>query len=43
VVNLNINTSSAAKGESLLDTIDNLVAMHADMFLCDMHQAVRRF
>jgi aspartate carbamoyltransferase catalytic subunit len=33
VVNLNINTSSAAKGESLLDTIDNLVAMHADMFV----------
>ena len=25
VVNLNINTSSTAKGESLLDTIDNLV------------------
>ncbi|MBU6187816.1 MAG: aspartate carbamoyltransferase catalytic subunit [Betaproteobacteria bacterium] len=33
VVNLNINTSSTAKGESLLDTIDNLVAMHADMFV----------
>jgi len=33
VVNLNINTSSASKGESLLDTIDNLVAMHADMFV----------
>jgi aspartate carbamoyltransferase catalytic subunit len=33
VLNLNINTSSASKGESLLDTIDNLVAMHADMFV----------
>ena len=33
VVNLNINTSSAAKGESLLDTVDNLCAMHADMFV----------
>jgi len=33
VINLNINTSSAAKGESLLDTIDNLVAMQADMFV----------
>lgn len=33
VINLNINTSSAAKGESLLDTIDNLSAMHADMFV----------
>ncbi len=33
VVNLNINTSSANKGESLLDTIDNLAAMHADLFV----------
>ncbi|HVL57212.1 MAG TPA: aspartate carbamoyltransferase catalytic subunit [Burkholderiaceae bacterium] len=33
VVNLNINVSSTAKGESLLDTIDNLAAMHADMFV----------
>lgn len=33
VVNLNINSSSTSKGESLLDTIDNLVAMHADMFV----------
>ncbi len=33
VVNLNINTSSAAKGESLLDTVDNLCAMQADMFV----------
>jgi aspartate carbamoyltransferase catalytic subunit len=33
VLNLNISTSSASKGESLLDTIDNLSAMHADMFI----------
>lgn len=33
VINLNINTSSTAKGESLLDTIDNLAAMQADMFV----------
>jgi aspartate carbamoyltransferase catalytic subunit len=33
VVNLNINTSSTSKGESLLDTIDNLAAMDADMFI----------
>ncbi|MBO4329678.1 MAG: aspartate carbamoyltransferase catalytic subunit, partial [Rhodocyclaceae bacterium] len=33
IVNLNISTSSTAKGESLLDTIDNLCAMHADMFV----------
>ncbi|MCL2644897.1 MAG: aspartate carbamoyltransferase catalytic subunit, partial [Betaproteobacteria bacterium] len=29
----NVSTSSAAKGESLLDTIDNLCAMNADMFV----------
>ncbi len=33
VINLNINASSTSKGESLLDTIDNLTAMHADMFV----------
>lgn len=33
VVNLNIDTSSTKKGESLLDTIDNLVAMAADLFV----------
>ena len=33
VINLNINASSASKGESLLDTIDNLSAMNADMFV----------
>jgi aspartate carbamoyltransferase catalytic subunit len=33
VFNLDIVRSSAAKGESLLDTIDNLSAMQADMFV----------
>ena len=33
VLNLNIGTSSTSKGESLLDTVDNLSAMHADMFV----------
>jgi len=33
VINLNISTSSTAKGETLLDTVDNLSAMHADMFV----------
>ncbi|MBP9217710.1 MAG: aspartate carbamoyltransferase catalytic subunit [Sterolibacterium sp.] len=33
VINLNINTSSASKGETLLDTVDNLAAMQADMFV----------
>src|ERR1700751_4367003 len=33
VINLNINASSTSKGESLLDTINNLSAMDADMFV----------
>jgi len=33
VINLDIARSSTAKGESLLDTIANLSAMHADMFI----------
>ncbi len=33
VVNLNIATSSQTKGETLLDTVANLSAMHADMFI----------
>lgn len=33
VINLNVNTSSQSKGESILDTVDNLTAMHADMFV----------
>jgi aspartate carbamoyltransferase catalytic subunit len=38
VFNLNINVSSAAKGETLLDTIANLSAMQADLFVV-RHQA----
>lgn len=33
VVNFNIEYSSAKKGESLLDTVDNLSAMEADLFI----------
>ena len=33
VINLNIGVSSTSKGETLLDTVDNLVAMNADMFV----------
>ena len=33
VINLNIATSSTNKGETLLDTVDNLCAMQADMFV----------
>jgi aspartate carbamoyltransferase catalytic subunit len=33
VINLNVSVSSQNKGESLLDTVDNLSAMHADMFV----------
>jgi len=33
VINLNINASSQSKGETLLDTVDNLAAMQADMFV----------
>src|SRR5512145_417545 len=33
VINLNVAVSSQSKGESLLDTVDNLSAMHADMFV----------
>jgi aspartate carbamoyltransferase catalytic subunit len=33
VVNLNIATSSQTKGEAILDTVDNLAAMNADMFV----------
>ncbi len=39
VMNLNINTSSTAKGESLLDTLHNLEAMHCDMFVVRHHQS----
>ncbi|MDR3391552.1 MAG: aspartate carbamoyltransferase catalytic subunit [Sulfuriferula sp.] len=33
VINLNISASSQSKGETLLDTVDNLAAMQADMFV----------
>jgi aspartate carbamoyltransferase catalytic subunit len=33
VINLNVNASSQSKGETLLDTVDNLAAMQADMFV----------
>lgn len=33
VINLNIAVSAQSKGETLLDTVDNLSAMHADMFV----------
>jgi aspartate carbamoyltransferase catalytic subunit len=33
VINLNIGASSTSKGETLLDTVDNLCAMNADMFI----------
>jgi len=33
VINLNIGASSTSKGETLLDTVDNLVAMDADLFV----------
>ena len=33
VLNLNVSASSQSKGETLLDTVDNLAAMQADMFI----------
>lgn len=33
VLNININTSATSKGESLLDMLRNLEAMHCDMFI----------
>ncbi|OOC09989.1 MULTISPECIES: aspartate carbamoyltransferase catalytic subunit [Thioalkalivibrio] len=33
VLNINVSTSSAVKGESLLDTLRNLEAMNVDMFV----------
>ncbi|HNU67058.1 MAG TPA: aspartate carbamoyltransferase catalytic subunit [Methylotenera sp.] len=33
VISLNVNASSQSKGETILDTINNLIAMHADMFV----------
>ncbi|MFY0649964.1 MAG: aspartate carbamoyltransferase catalytic subunit [Methylophilaceae bacterium] len=39
VINLNVSTSSQSKGESILDTINNLIAMHADMFIIRHNQS----
>jgi len=39
VMNLNISTSSTSKGESLLDTLHNLEAMHCDMFVVRHNQS----
>jgi aspartate carbamoyltransferase catalytic subunit len=39
VINLNIGVSSTSKGETLLDTVDNLVAMNADMFVVRLAQS----
>lgn len=33
ILNINIDTAATAKGESLLDTLRNLEAMHTDMFV----------
>ncbi len=33
VINLNVGASSTSKGETLLDTVNNLAAMQADMFV----------
>ena len=41
VINLNIARSSTTKGEILLDTIANLSAMHADMFVVRHARAAR--
>ena len=39
VINLNISTSATSKGESLLDTLHNLEAMHCDMFVVRHNQS----
>jgi aspartate carbamoyltransferase catalytic subunit len=39
VLNININTSSTSKGESLLDMLRNLEAMHCDMFIVRHNQS----
>lgn len=33
VINLNVSTSSQSKGEAIIDTVNNLIAMHTDMFV----------
>ena len=39
VINLNVEASSTSKGETLIDTMDNLSAMHADMFVVRHNQS----
>lgn len=39
VLNLNVGTSSQSKGETILDTVNNLIAMHADMFVVRHNQS----
>lgn len=39
VINLNMAISSQTKGETLLDTVNNLSAMHADMFVVRHNQS----
>jgi len=39
VLNLNISTSATSKGETLLDTLRNLEAMHVDMFVVRHNQS----
>ncbi len=39
ILNININTSATSKGESLLDMLHNLEAMHCDMFIVRHNQS----
>ena len=39
MINLNVEASSTSKGETLIDTMDNLAAMHADMFVVRHNQS----
>jgi aspartate carbamoyltransferase catalytic subunit len=39
VLNLNVGTSSQSKGETILDTVNNFIAMHADMFVVRHNQS----
>ncbi len=39
VLNLNVSTSSQSKGETILDTVNNLIAMHSDMFVVRHNQS----
>ena len=39
IINLNIHTSATSKGESLLDTLHNIEAMHSDMLIIRHHQS----